>query len=141
MAARAILSLSLVTGLCAPAFADTVVCVGPDSEPKIEIAVDFGEMREAGEVTGLRLKGRDFDLSTYDGDAGGASETIAFSEVSFDRIQLGLEAENTMYMVLVVDLVRAAVFDSTGGDDTDVVVAGVANIGGERTTTLLCSGW
>lgn len=141
MKARALLSAIIIMTGSAPAIASTIVCEAKDGDPVIEIAVDFAEMLDSAQVTGVRMYGGNFDLSTYPGETEVEPETLAFAEVGFDHIRFGLDAEAAMRIVLNVSIVRAAVYDSMGGPDTDVVVAGVAIIGGERTAILECTGW
>lgn len=141
MKGQAFLALAIVLGLATPALAGTIVCQAPDGDPTVEIAVAFSEMRGTGEVTGVRMQSANFALSSYPGETEFEPAIIAFADVSYDRISLGLESDASMRIILSVDIVRAAVYDSSGGPDTDVVVAGVANIGGNRTATLLCTGW
>ncbi len=141
MLRQAALSLTVVAASAVPALADVVTCEASDRETSIEIAVDFSETRDAGIVEGVRVVTPDYRLSTYRGELDRPEETLAFSEVAFDRIELGLESQDAGPMTLLVKLVRAAIFDPEGGPDRDVVVAGVARIGFGRTVTLTCIGW
>jgi hypothetical protein len=141
MRAPALLALIATLGVAAPAFADVISCDSSDGESTIEIAVDFTESRDAGEITGVRVSTPHYGLSTYPGESDRPADTLAFADVAFDRIALGLESHNTGPMTLTVDIVRAAVYDGDGGPDREVVVAGVARIGLDSTATLVCTGW
>ncbi|WP_196258361.1 hypothetical protein [Pelagibacterium limicola] len=139
--ARAVIALGLVPVLAAHASADVIKCDASDGQSSIEIAVDFSETRDEGAIEGVRVLTPEFRLSTYPKDSERPPETLAFSDVLFDRIELGLESANTGPMTLVVNIVRAAVYAPDDEPESDVVVAGVARIGSGRTVTLICTGW
>jgi hypothetical protein len=102
---------------------------------KVSAEIAFMADRAAGQVTLVEVATPHITMSTAD------TETLAFAEVTFDRIQIGLESPNVGPMTFVLDVVRTAEFDGGGGPDTNVVVAGVANVASVGTTTLTCQGW
>jgi hypothetical protein len=114
------LVLAGVVAATSPAFADTVRCVNADQSVKVAAEISFTAERDGGEVTLVEVATPHLTMST------GTAETLAVAEVTFDRIQIGLESPNVGPMTFVLDIVRTAESDGNGGPDTDVVVAGVA---------------
>ena len=123
-----------------PAFADEIICVDPEHHLEIALDVDFNVERDGGTVTDVHAVTENFVLTTRPNEAE-RPETIAFSNVAFDRIEVGLESFNVGPMTLTLDLVRAATYSPDGGPDSEVVVAGVVRYGTSSTATLVCTGW
>lgn len=101
----------------------------------IAAEVSFTANRDGGTVDAVRVVTPYLVMSTA------ADETLAFSRVAYDRIEAGLESPGVGPMTLYLDIVRLAEADGNGGPDTDIVVAGVANVASVGTRTLECTGW
>jgi hypothetical protein len=118
-----------------PVLADTLTCVSTDGAVKLNAEVAFTADRDDGVVEMVRVETPYLVMSTA------ADETLAFSNVASDRIEVGLESPGVGPMTLYLDLVRLAESDGNGGPDTDIVVAGVARVASVGTRTLECQGW
>lgn len=115
--------------------ADTISCESLDGRVTADLDVAFASDKAGGSVVAVRAATPDFALSTDEG------ETLAFSEVAYDRISAGLESPNVGPMTFTVDIVRTADALPGDGPESGVVVAGVARIAGFGTTILTCRGW
>ena len=118
-----------------PAFADTLSCTNTDETVTVSAEIAFTTDRDAGQVTLVEVGTPHITMSTA------TTETLAVADVAFDRIQIGLESPNVGPMTFVLDVVRTAEYDGNGGPDTNVVVAGVANVASVGTAILTCQGW
>lgn len=118
-----------------PALADTLTCASDDGAVKVKAEVAFSADRDSGVVGTVRVQTPYLVMSTA------AGETLAFSRVAYDRIEVGLESPGVGPMTLYLDIVRLAEADGNGGPDTDIVIAGVANVASVGTRTLECQGW
>lgn len=136
------LRASLLTLLClaggGAAAADAITCKSLDGQVTADIDVAFTSDREGGSVVAVRVGTPHFALST---DAKDHAETMAFSEVAYDRISASLESPNTGPMTFTIDIVRTSDALPGDGPDTGIVVAGVTRIAGFGTAIVTCQGW
>lgn len=138
---RALAAVSILLALSAgPAMADTIRCESPDQAVSIDLDVDFDATREDGVATRVRYKSEDYVSSTDPSETEYEPDTLAFSEVSYDRIQVGLESPNVGPMTFLMDIVRTYAPEPGDEPDKAVVIAGVARLS-SQTVTLVCSGW
>jgi hypothetical protein len=134
---RSLLFFVMAGWLVSPsvALADTLTCRSADGAVKIEAEIAFTADRDGGVVGTVRVETPYLVMSTA------AEETLAFSRIAYDRIEVGLESPGVGPMTLYLDVVRLAKADGNGEPDTDIVVAGVANVASVGTRTLECQGW
>lgn len=137
---------TLLTGcamvlLASPAFADTINCESPGELARIDIEVEFDSERQAGTITAVGASTEYTMLSTQPGGNAEGPEVMAVQNVAYDRIEVGLETPGVGPMTLTLDIVRAASYLPGDDKETDVVVAGVANVASIGTVSLLCTGW
>ncbi|MDB5505904.1 MAG: hypothetical protein JWR75_542 [Devosia sp.] len=124
-----------------PALAESIRCENPDQTVLIEVSIEFEATRGAGSVTRVRVETPHIVMSTEPGGSDRAAEILAFTDIAYDRIEIGLESPEVGPMTFFMQLVRAAHYDDAGGPDTDIVVAGVATVASVGSVTLLCSPW
>ena len=135
---RALLLMLFCVASSAVNAADTITCKGLDRQVTAALDLTFTDDRNGGSVVGVRVQTPNFALSTTVDER---TDTVAFSEVSYDRISAGLESHNTGPMTFTIDIVRTSDALPEDEPETEVVVAGVTRISGFGTAAVTCQGW
>jgi hypothetical protein len=137
MLRASILTLLYLAGGGAAA-ADTITCKSLDGQVTADLDVPFTGDGDGGSAVAVRVGTPHFALST---EAKDHAERVAFSEVAYDRISVGLESPNSGSMTFTIDIVRTSHARPGDGPDTGVVVAGFTRIAGFGTAIVTCQGW
>ncbi len=121
--------------LATPAFAETVMCENMDGSTRVMLEIAFDGERDGGAVLSVEALNEDLTLSTT------GEETLAFADIAYDRLQIGLESPGVGPMTMTLDVIRGATYDGAGGPDTDVVAVGILAGYSFRPTIVECWGW